>query len=196
MLRTIDRYALAVAERFAHFMQRTFGIKPISIAMAGEILFACVMIWRWFIPGVESGIIWKIIDVIIFFVIFFYTILIYPEIEKHIEKDASRGLSNSRKVSSTESSLRVLFLFLFILDLFEYLHHETLKYFSAALETSGLVIALFFLACEVARQYLPEDGPYSKLNTGKPRRMPSTKKSHLGEGFFCVMKKILRRSKD
>ena len=62
MLASIDRYTLSVAESFAHSIQRNFGIKPISIALAGDILFACSLISWWFIPGVTISTAGKIFD--------------------------------------------------------------------------------------------------------------------------------------
>ena len=43
MFKAIDGFVLGYVERFAHFMQRNFGIHPFFIAMCGNVLYAVTL---------------------------------------------------------------------------------------------------------------------------------------------------------
>jgi hypothetical protein len=139
---------LLPTERVAHFVQRNFGIKPLTIAMIGDIVFACSIIWRWFIPGVTVGIIGKIFDAALFFFIFWITIVVYPSEEDQIDRDASRGLSNVNKISPIQMTLRVFFLILLTINLLALASDTSLLNLNTVIQGSGLVIAMYFAACD------------------------------------------------
>lgn len=148
MFATIDHYVLGITERFAHFIQRNFGIKPILIALAGDILFACSLISRWFIPGVTVSMTVKIIDAVIFLATFWATVVIYPREEREIERSLSIGLSNSNKISPTQQTGRVFVLIIFALSLKKILNDLSLENFNTTLTWLGLLIAMYFIACD------------------------------------------------
>jgi hypothetical protein len=144
----IDRFALSVAERIAHFIQRNFGIKPISIALGGDVLFACSLISGWFIPGVTVSTTSKFIDVLMFIVIFLSTIVVYPRDENDIERDAASGLSNKNKINPIQQAFRILSLFVFALSLLHFCNKTSLESLNNLLKGLGILIALYFIACD------------------------------------------------